>query len=131
MLREWQPLQAWHPSWGSVFDSLVNQDGLLNDGLPDWLVDNGLEPTGGVGVLITPRLVQDILEATRNLRSKEEICKSDPFTDEEGVNKQVVFQDLDDIKGGLLSIFDRLLVVRVLADQRAEPKSEMWEDLGV
>lgn len=66
---------------GSVLDSLVNQDWLLDNCLPDRLVDDGLKPTGGVGVLSTPGLVKDILEAPGDLRGKEKVCKCDALAD--------------------------------------------------
>lgn len=38
-------------SWGLVLKSLLGEDGVLDDSLVDVLTDDGVEPTGDVGVV--------------------------------------------------------------------------------
>lgn len=47
------------------------------------------------------------------------------------MNEEVILQDLDGIKGSLLCIVDRLLVVRFLPNEGTEPSRKIWEDLAV
>lgn len=114
-----------------VLDGLLNEDRLLNNGLPHWLVDHGLVPTGHVGVFRAPRLVQGVLEATGDLRSEEKIGQSDALTNQEGVDEEVAFEDSESLRSESLGIFHTLLVVGILSDQRAEPATEGREDFGV
>jgi hypothetical protein len=47
------------------------------------------------------------------------------------VNKEVLLQNLEDVKSSLLCIIDGLLVVRIFPNKRAEPATQGWEELRV
>lgn len=115
----------------SVLDALIDQDRFGDYGLPDWLVCDGLIPTGGVWVFSTPFLVKSVLETTSDLRSQEQIGKGHTLSDEESVDKEVLFKDMDGVEGGFLGVIDGLLDVRVSTNKRAEPATEGWKDFGV
>lgn len=118
--------------WGLVGDGLLDELELLVDNLRvDALVGDGLVPTGDVGVLAAPLLVEEELEATGDEASSEEISKSETLADEVGVDEEVVLEGLDGLVGGLLAVLDALLVVGVTADERTEPATESGEDLSV
>lgn len=121
----------WALSWGSVFDSLVDHDWLVNDGFPDGLIGEGLIPTSHVGVFVAPGLVEDKLETARDQRCSVEVCKGDALTDKESVNQEVLLEDADNLVCGLLGIFNVLLVVGVAADEGTEPVTEIGKDFGV
>jgi hypothetical protein len=114
-----------------VLDGLLDKDGLINNSLPDGLVDSGLIPTSDVGVLATPLLVEHILETARDLRGKGEISQSQALTHKPGVDKKVVLENSKSLGCGSLCVFNVLLVVGVFADQRTEPATESGQNFRV
>jgi hypothetical protein len=116
---------------GLVGDGLLNELELLGDVRVDGLVGDGGEPTGDVGVVAAPLLVEEVLEATGDDAGGEDVGKSEALTNEVGVGEEVVLEGTDGLGGGLLGILDGLFVVGVTANQRAEPATEGGEDLSV
>ena len=114
-----------------VGDGLLDELELLGDIRVDGLVGDGSEPTGDVGVVAAPLLVEEVLEATGDDAGSEDVGKSEALTNEVGVDEEVVLEGTDGLGGGLLGILDGLLVVGVTANQRAEPATESGEDLSV
>ena len=111
--------------------SLIDEGKFVDNGRVNWLVVDGLVPTSDVGVLGTPLLVEEELEATRDDASSEEISKGDTFTGKVGVVKKVIFDNADCLESGLGRILNILLVVWVAAYKRSEPTTEGSENLGV
>ena len=118
-------------SWGLVLESLLGEDGVLDNGRVDVLGNDGSEPTGDVGVLGAPLRVPEELEAAGDDAGGEEIGEGEALADEVGVDEEVVLEDLDGGLGGLDGLVDALLVVGVTADQRTERGAKDREDLGV
>lgn len=116
---------------GDVLDSLLSEDGILDNSLEDGLVDDGGVPSGGGRVLGAPLLVQEKGESASEETSSEDIGQGQALTDEVGVSGEVSLQHGDVLQGGLGGILDNLLVVGVLADQRAVPATETGEELRV
>ncbi|THX29268.1 hypothetical protein D6D10_08970 [Aureobasidium pullulans] len=116
---------------GLVGDGLLDELELLGNVRVDGLVGDSLEPTGDVGVVAAPLLVEEVLEATGDDAGSEDVGKSEALTNEVGVDEEVVLKGTDSLGGGLLGGVDGLLVVGVTADQRAEPATEGGEDLSV
>ncbi|TIA29845.1 hypothetical protein D6C78_09973 [Aureobasidium pullulans] len=116
---------------GLVGDGLLNEFELLGNVRVDGLVGDSLEPTGDVGVVAAPLLVEEVLEAAGDDAGSEDVGKSEALTNEVGVDEEVVLKGTDSLGGGLLGGVDGLLVVGVTADQRAEPATEGGEDLSV
>ncbi|THZ80313.1 hypothetical protein D6C84_07549 [Aureobasidium pullulans] len=116
---------------GLVGDGLLDELELLGNVRVDGLVGDSLEPTGDVGVVAAPLLVEEVLEAAGDDAGSEDVGKSEALTNEVGVDEEVVLKGTDSLGGGLLGGVDGLLVVGVTADQRAEPATEGGEDLSV
>lgn len=116
---------------GLVVESLLGEDGVLDNGRVDVLGNDGAEPTGDVGVLGAPLGVPEELEAAGDDAGDEEVGKGEALADEVGVDKEVVLKDLDVGLGGLEVLIDALLVVGVTADQGTERGAKGREDLGV
>lgn len=117
--------------WGLVGDGLLDEVELVGNVRVDGLVGDGLEPAGGVGVAAAPLLVEEELETAGDEAGSEDIGEGEALADEVGVDEEVVLEGLDGLEGGLLAVLDVLLVVRVTADEGAEPSTESGEDLGV
>jgi len=116
---------------GSVLDGLIDEDGVLNNGLEGGLSDNGLVPPGNSGVVRADLLVNDGGESASEERSSEEISKGDALADEVGVSSEVGVEDAELLQGSLGSIVNTLLVVAIEAKERAEPRAEADKELGV
>ncbi|THZ99421.1 hypothetical protein D6C82_05163 [Aureobasidium pullulans] len=116
---------------GLVGDGLLDELELLGNVRVDGLVGDSLEPTGDVGVVAAPLLVEEVLEATGDDAGSEDVGKSEALTNEVGVDEEVVLKGTDSLGGGLLGGVDGLLVVGVTTDQRAEPATEGGENLSV
>ena len=117
--------------WGHVWDGLLDEVELARNVLVDGLVGNRLVPSRDAWVRCTPLLVEEELEATRDDAGSEEVGESEALADEVGVDHEVVLEDLEVHLGRLHVVFHVLLVEGVAADQRAEPATEVWEELGV
>lgn len=133
---------------GSVFDSLINELNVTEDG-GDLLAADQSVPTGDSGVLGTERLVEDLISRVRKRENdvttglthkletagddggNENIGERETLTDEVGVGKEVLLNDGNSLEGLLLGGVDGLLVVGVTASQGTEPGTENGEDLGV
>ena len=105
-------------------------EGSGNGGV-DRLVVDSLVPTGDVGELGAPGLVEEELEAAGDDASGEEIGKGDALANKEGVVLEVGLSNGDGLEGSRLSVLNSLLVVGGLAKERAVPGTEVGEDLGV
>jgi hypothetical protein len=116
---------------GNVGDGLLDELELLSNVGVDGLVDDGGEPTGNIGVGAAPLLVKEVLEAAGDDAGSEEVGEGEALTNEVSAGKEVVLEGTDSLGGGLLGIVHRLLVVRVTADEGAEPATEGAEDLSV
>lgn len=97
----------------------------------DGLVVDGLVPTGDVGVLLAPLLVEEELETAGNDTDGEEVSQRDTLADEVGVVLEVLLNGGDSLGSGLGGVVDGLLVVGVTADQRAVPLAQGGKDLGL
>ena len=117
-------------SRGLVLKSLLGEDGVLNNSLVDVLADDGVEPTGDVGVVGAPLGVPEELETAGGNAGGEDVGKGDALADEVGVDEEVVLEDLDGGLGGLEGLVDVLLVVGVTADQGTESGTKDREDLS-
>lgn len=116
---------------GSVLDGLIDEDGVLNNGLEGGLSDNGLVPPGNGGVFSADLLVNDSGESAGEERSSEEISEGDALADEVGVSSEVGVEDAELLQGSLGSIVNTLLVVAVEAKERTEPGAEADKELRV
>lgn len=110
---------------------LINEVQLTSNVGVDWLVVDSLVPTGDVGVLRAPFLIEEELEATGDQSSAEEIGKSDALARKVGVVGKVGLDDRDNLENILLGIIYGLLVVWAASLERAEPVAKAWENLGV
>lgn len=110
---------------------LLKERQLLGNGSDDGLVDNSLVPTSGVGVLLAPLLVEEVLEATVEERGAEQVSESDALANQEGVVEQVLLNDIDGLLNDLGGVINILLVVGGLANERSEPVAERLDDLRV
>lgn len=118
--------------WGNVLQGgLINEVELTSNVGVDWLVVDSLVPTGDVGVLRAPCLVEEELEATGDESSAEKIGKSDALAREVGVVRKVGLDDRDNLEDLLLGLLDALLVVWHTSLERLEPVAKGWEDLRV
>lgn len=97
----------------------------------DGLVVDGLVPTGDVGVLLAPLLVEEELETAGNDTDGEEVSQRDTLANEVGVVLEVLLNSGDGLGSGLGGVVDGLLVVGVTADQRAVPLAQGGKDLGL
>lgn len=95
------------------------------------LVVDGLIPTRDVGVLLTPLLVEEKLEATGDDGGGKQISESDALADEVGVVLEVLLDGGNGLRGQLGSVVNVLLVVGVTADQGTVPLAENRQDLGL
>lgn len=109
---------------------IKESEGSGNGGV-DRLVVDSLVPTGDVGELGAPGLVEEELEAAGNDASGEEIGKGDALANKEGVVLEVGLSNGDGLEGSRLSVLNSLLVVGGLAKERAVPGTEVGEDLRV
>lgn len=117
---------------GSVGQSgSVQEADLLSDSGEDGLAGDGLEPTGDVGVLLSPVLAVEVLEATGDDTGGEEISEGDALADEVGVAQEVLLNNLDSLSGGLGGVIDVLLVVGGVSEEGAVPRGQGAEDLLV
>jgi hypothetical protein len=112
-----------------VLDSLFNEFELANNGGVDGLVVDCRVPTGDVGVLLAPLLLEEELESTREDASCEEIGKGDAVANEESVDEEVLLEHIYSLESFLASIVDVLLVVWVTASEGTEPRPDGREDL--
>jgi hypothetical protein len=110
---------------------LINEVELTSNVGVDGLVVDGLVPTGDVGVLRAPGLVEEELEATGDESSAEEIGKSDALAREVGVVGKVCLDNRDNLENLLLGILNALLVVWDTSLERLEPAAKAWENLRV
>ena len=118
--------------WSNVLQGwLINEVELTSNVGVDWLVVDSLVPTGDVGVLRAPCLVEEELEATGDERSAEKIGKSDALAREVSVVGKVGLDDRDNLKSLLLGLLDALLVVWDTSLERLEPAAKGWENLRV
>lgn len=115
----------------NVLDSLLNEDGLLNNGLEGGLVDNGLVPPGHSRVTGAPGLVQDSGKSTSKKSSTEEVCEGDTLANQVGIGSEMRLKDCGGLQSSLGGIIDSLLVVRVQAQKRAIPATEFGENFGI
>lgn len=120
-----------------LLGGLVLESGLLEqlEGVGnvrvDLLVVDGLVPTGDVGVLGAPLLVEEELEAAGDDADGEQVSEGDALANEEGVVQEVLLNNVDGLGGGLLGVINGLLVVGVPAQQGAVPGTEVGENLHV
>jgi hypothetical protein len=120
-----------------LLGGLVLESGLLDEleGVGnvrvDLLVVDGLVPARDVGVLGTPLLVEEELEAAGDDADGEQVSEGDALANEEGVVQQVLLNNVDGLGGGLLGVINGLLVVGVPAQQGAVPGTEVGENLHV
>jgi hypothetical protein len=115
-----------------VLDSLINEvEVATSNRRVDGLVVDGLVPTGNVGVLSAPLLVEEVLETTRDDASSEQISKGDTLASQVCVVKKVLLNNIDCLESGLLGFLNVLLVVCVTANEGTEPATKRREDLGV
>lgn len=123
--------------WGSfllgrgVLDGFINEGELVNDSGVDWLVVDGLVPTGNIGVLGTPLLVEEELETTGDDTSSVEISKGDTLTGKVSVVLEVGLDGTNGLQSSLGGVLNSELVVWGTSDQRTEPTSESGEDIMV
>lgn len=104
---------------------------LGGDGGVDGLVVDSRVPTGDVGVLLAPLLVEEELEATGHDGGGEQVGKGDALANQVGVVLQVLLNGSNGLSGQLGSVVDVLLVVGVTADQGAVPLAESRQNLGL
>lgn len=116
--------------WG-VLDRLLDEDRIRYNGFPGRLVHDCLVPTSSVRVAGAPFLVENVLEAACHDASREVVRKGDSLANEEGVDEKVLLVGIDGFESCLLMILNGLLVVRVTADEGAEPASNLGQDLMV
>lgn len=116
---------------GLVRDGGLDEFGLTSHIGVDALVGNRLVPTGHGRVLLAPGLVEEELEATADNGGGEDVSEGDTLADEVGVEHEVVLHGLHLHVGSLLAVLNVLLVVRVAANERAEPAAEGGKDLSV
>ena len=116
---------------GSVLNGLLDEDGVLNNGLARRLVDDSGEPSGDGGAAGSPVLVQNSSEGAGEESSSEEVGKSDTLTNKECVGSEMLLKDSDVLQSSLGGLLDVLLVVRVLTHERAVPATEAGEELRV
>lgn len=109
----------------------VQEGELLGNSSVDGLVDDGLVPTSDSGVLLAPLLVEEVLEATVEQASAEEISEGDALADEVGVVGEVLLSGIDGSTSLLGGVIDSLLVVGLGAVQEGNPSTELRGDLGV
>lgn len=109
----------------------VQEADLLSDSGEDGLAGDSLEPTGDVGVLLSPVLAVEVLEATGDDTGGEEISEGDTLADEVGVAQEVLLNNLDSLGGGLGGVVDVLLVVGGVSEEGAVPRGQGAEDLLV
>ena len=103
-------------SRGLVLKSLLGEDGVLNNSLVDVLADDGVEPTGDVGVVGAPLGVPEELETAGGNAGGEDVGKGDALADEVGVDEEVVLEDLDVGLGGLEGVVDALPISPIYLD---------------
>lgn len=125
-LSLWLLLLLW---WG-VDNGLLNESRLASNSGENFLVGDSLVPTGGVWVLCAPLLVEDKLETASGNTGGVEVGEGEALANEVGVDQEVVLEDLQAVASLLLGILNVFLVVRVLADEWAEPACESGEELG-
>jgi len=101
------------------------------DSVEDGLGRDGLEPAGYVGVLLSPLLAEEELEATGNDSGSEEVSEGDALANEVGVVEEVLLDNGDSPKSLLGRLLNGLLVVGVLANEGSEPATDRRKDLGV
>ena len=116
--------------WG-VGNSLLNVLCLAGYIAVDWLISDRLVPSRNARVVGTPFLIEEELEAAGDDRGCEEIGEGEAVANQVGIDKEVVFHDLEAVLRCLHAIFDVLLVVRVAADEWAEPACEFREEFLV
>jgi len=116
---------------GNVLDGLLDELELGGNSRVAGGVVNGLVPTGDVGVLSTELLVEEVLEAAGEDAGGKQVGKSQTLTNEVGVGKEVLLEDVDGLEGSLGGVVNVLLVVGVAAEDGAEPAAKGTKDLGV
>lgn len=97
----------------------------------DRLVVDSLVPSSDVGVLSTPLLVVEELEAAGDDASGKQISEGDALANQVGVVKEVLLYDINNLSSTLSCLVNVLLVVLVPAKERAVPSTELRENLGV
>lgn len=117
--------------WWLVGDGLLNEVKLVGDSGVDGLVVDSLVPTGDVGVVGAPLLVEEELETTGDQANHDDIGKSGTLADEVCVDHEVLLKDVDGTLGALLGVIDGLLVVWVAANEGTEPTTKAGKDLRV
>ena len=70
---------------------------------------------------VTPGCVENVLEATRDLGSHEEVCKGNALAHEEGVCGEVQLENREDFVDCGFRFVDNGLVVGVSANDGSEP----------
>lgn len=109
----------------------VQEGELLGNSSVDGLVDDGLVPTSDSRVLLAPLLVEEVLEATVEEASAEEISEGDALADEVSVVGEVLLSSINGNSNLLGGVIDSLLVVGLGANQRGDPSTDLRGDLGV
>ena len=85
-----------------LFDGFVDEGQLVHHCRINGLVVDGSVPAGHVRILLTPFLIEEVLEAPgHDLRGKE-ICQRQPLPDKEGINPEMLLKHLHALKGSLL-----------------------------
>ena len=78
---------------GSVLNGLLDENGVLDNGLERRLVDDSGEPPGDGRVVGSPVLVQNSSEGAGEDSGSEEVGKSDTLTNKESVGSEVLLKD--------------------------------------
>lgn len=80
--------------WGDILQRLLNEGGVRYYSLENWLVDNGLVPSGGGWVRQTPFLAENVLESAVAKAGSEDISEGDTLTNKEGIVGEVLLKDI-------------------------------------
>jgi hypothetical protein len=117
--------------WWGILETFFDHDGLVDNSLVDRLIGDGLVPSCRIGILGAPLGVEDELEPTGHEAGDKEISKGNALANKEGVDKEMLFKDMDRFEGLLQVVVYGFLVVRVAADQWAEVATEVRENFVI
>ena len=114
-----------------VLQDLIAEDDLWDNSLEHGLRCDGGVPPRNVRVLFTELLVVNVLEPSGADTGSEDIGKGEALADKEGVLQQVLLHYVGALVHTLEGVVNRLLVVWVAANKRAEVATELGEQLLV
>jgi hypothetical protein len=116
---------------GGVLDSLLHKNGVLNNSLVDRLVDHGSVPTSNGRVLRAELLVQNGGKGAGDGGGSKDIGKGQTLTNEVSLSSEVLLKNGQVGESSLGGILNILLVVGVQSKERAVPRTDGGEELGV